>query len=131
MELLRRLRASEGALAKGQETYHPYVAMVKAIAARFKQRRWRLAPQVAISIALLAILIAKANVRTFLVVLLHIDPLLAALGLGVGVITIILSAWQWQIVLKQEQIRLSLPLLTGLYFVGYAVGRAQSIRCSR
>jgi uncharacterized protein (TIRG00374 family) len=57
------------------------------------------------------------------VVLLHIDLPMAALGLLVGVITIILSAWQWQIVLKQEQIRLHLPLLTGIYFVGHTFGQ--------
>jgi uncharacterized protein (TIRG00374 family) len=77
----------------------------------------------AISVALLALLLVKVKVHTFIAVLLHIDPLLAALGLGVGVITIILSAWQWQIVLKQEQIRLGLPLLTGLYFVGHTFGQ--------
>ncbi len=88
-----------------------------------KKRRWWLVLRVLISAALLVVLLAKANIRAFIGVLLHINPFLALLGLGVGVMTMVLSAWRWQILLKQEAIELSLPLLTGLYFIGHTFGQ--------
>jgi glycosyltransferase 2 family protein len=104
---------------KRPTTAQRLVAVGRSLASRFNRPRWRLALHVIVSVALLALLLAKVHIDTFLGVLLHIDPLLAVLGLYVGVVTIILSAWQWQIVLKQEGFRLRLSLLTGLYFVGH------------
>jgi uncharacterized membrane protein YbhN (UPF0104 family) len=68
-------------------------------------------------------LVARAHVGAFLAVLLHINPWWAALGLGMAVLGMVLSAWQWQILLRNEGINASLALCTGLYFVGMAFGQ--------
>lgn len=79
---------------------------------------WWLVARITLSVVLLAVLIAKADLSRFAHTLLHINPLLALLGLAVGVVTIVISTVQWQILLRHEDISLPLPLLTGFYFLG-------------
>lgn len=82
-----------------------------------------MAARIAISVVLLIVIIRKANPHTFVRVLEHSDPLLVALGLGIGLVTIVLSSWQWKLLLKQQNLELSLAMATGLYFVGLAFGQ--------
>src|SRR5215469_14104053 len=79
--------------------------------------------RVAISAALLALLISKTNVQKIGSELLALNPAWALAGLGVGIITIWLSSWQWQILLRHERIDIGMPTLMGLYFVGLTFGQ--------
>lgn len=74
--------------------------------------------RVVLSGGMLALLLAKIDTHSFLNVLTHADLALVGAGLGIGLLTIVLSAWQWQIVLRHEGITIGLPVATGLYFLG-------------
>jgi len=84
-----------------------------------RQRLWLLA-RILISVVLLIVLISKTHLSAVLATLEHINPTYAMFGLTLGVVTVALSAWQWQVLLRHERIHLSLPLATGLYFLGIA-----------
>ncbi len=86
---------------------------------RVRRIGW-LALRIAFSVGLLAYLIVKTDVHALEQVILHADPRWLALGFGVGLFTVVVSAWQWQILLKGERITLGLALLTWLYFLGIA-----------
>jgi len=85
--------------------------------ARLRRFAW-LAIRIVLSVGLLAYLVKKTDVRALEQVISHADPRWLALGFGVGLVTVVVSAWQWQVLLKGERIILGLPMLTWLYFLG-------------
>jgi uncharacterized membrane protein YbhN (UPF0104 family) len=76
--------------------------------------------RVCISVALLSVIVARADVSALIRVARHVDPQLAAFGLAVGALTVVLGAIQWRILLSEERINLTLPVVTGLHFLGLA-----------
>jgi glycosyltransferase 2 family protein len=76
--------------------------------------------RVCVSVTLLSVIVARADIRALIRALHHVDPQPAALGLAVGALTVVLGAIQWRILLREERINLTLPMVTGLYFLGLA-----------
>ncbi|HUY79345.1 MAG TPA: lysylphosphatidylglycerol synthase domain-containing protein [Ktedonobacterales bacterium] len=90
----------------------------RGVAALVTRGHLWLAARIVISVALLAFLISKTHLNVVVATLAHINMTYAMFGLTLGVVTVALSAWQWQVLLRYERIHLSLPLATGLYFLG-------------
>src|SRR5579875_653198 len=95
----------------------PSAGKAVRLSKRTRSYLW-LAARIVISAGLLYWLLTKAHLALVAHALSLANPAYHAFGLGLGVVTVVVSAWQWQVLLGQERIRLSLPLLTGLYFLG-------------
>jgi hypothetical protein len=78
--------------------------------------------RVFISVALLSVIVARAD-SALIRVARHVDPQLAAFGLAVGALTVVLGSIQWRTLLSEERINLTLPVVTGLYFLGLEIER--------
>lgn len=87
------------------------------------RRRLLLGLRVALSAALLLLIVRRIHFDSIRAALGHLDAGLAALGLLVGLATVVLSAWQWQVVLKGGQIEARLGTLTALYLLGMTFGQ--------
>jgi RND family efflux transporter MFP subunit len=84
-------------------------------------KKWLwLALRIAVSVVALALIFRKLPLATVVATLQQMQPTWVALGLGVGVLTVILSAWQWQVLLRKEGIALPFMSVFGLYYVGIA-----------
>lgn len=87
------------------------------------RRHQLLALRVGLSAILLLLIVRQIHFSTITRALGHVDLGLAALGLLVGGVTVLLSAWQWQLVLKGRQIEAGLGTLTALYLLGMTFGQ--------
>jgi uncharacterized protein (TIRG00374 family) len=83
-------------------------------------RRWLLLiGQIAVSLLLLIAAFLRADLAKTAQLLLHSNLALLVLGLAFGVAGVVISSMQWGVLLRSEDIHLSLPTLTRLYFFGY------------
>jgi uncharacterized protein (TIRG00374 family) len=74
----------------------------------------------AVTVVLLVFLLKSVSWSQIWSTLLHLNLSIALLGLLVGLYTLMISAYQWQCLLRGEQIRIDLTRLANLYLVGIA-----------
>lgn len=103
------------ALARGAAWRDGFRAALSGL--RHQQSLW-LVLRVALSGAVFVLIFRKLDVGTFTHVLRQMNPGWAAAGLLVGVLTVVLSAWQWQVLLKKEAIELPFVITFALYYIG-------------
>ena len=72
-----------------------------------------------ISIALIYYVFRQAGLSKLWSVLRNTNLVFLGLSIAITPILIIISSWKWQVILRSQNIRLSLTRLFGLYMVGY------------
>jgi glycosyltransferase 2 family protein len=83
------------------------------------QQKWlKFALRVSVTLLLLAFLLKSISWSVLLRTLTHVQPAILSLGLAVGVFGVIVGAFQWQVILKAEEIHVALLRLVKLYLVG-------------
>lgn len=83
-----------------------------------QKKSLKIAFRVSVTLLLLAFLLRAISWSTLLITLTHVQPVILSLGLAVGVLGLIVSAFQWQVILKAEEIHVALFRLVKLYLVG-------------
>jgi uncharacterized protein (TIRG00374 family) len=73
-----------------------------------------------VTVVLLVFLLKSISWSQIWSTLLHLDLTIALVGLVVGLYTLMVSAYQWQCLLRGEQIHIDLTRLANLYLVGIA-----------
>ncbi len=92
-------------------------------ATRPVNRSLRIALQVAVSLAVLAILLVQIDVSRTVDLVRASDLAPLGLALAIFVATTWLMAWRWQLLLRSKGIDEPIGWLTRLYFVSYAAGQ--------